>query len=256
MSPHAARHCASRRRCCRTVVPAFHGPWHFNSAFAQSKPIKVGLTCDASGQYAASGQDDLRGIRMALDEVNAAGRRARPQHRVGHRRYRNQSGDRHPRRPALRRRGMRIPHRRGPLRRRPCDHPDRRQIRRDLPQHQLLGAERGARELQPHQVRVGRQRHQFRQGRGHQRHQHVRDALSAADQRLRMGQAGLRRDAHAGAGARRPHRRRSAGTLQHARFRPLPAQASASSSPMSSPPRSAASTSRRCASRSSRPSST
>ena len=55
------------------IVPAFHGPWHFNRAFAQSKPIKVGLTCDASGQYAASGQDDLRGIRMALDEVNARG---------------------------------------------------------------------------------------------------------------------------------------------------------------------------------------
>ena len=55
------------------IVPAFHGPWHFNRAFAQNKPIKVGLTCDASGQYAASGQDDLRGIRMALDEVNARG---------------------------------------------------------------------------------------------------------------------------------------------------------------------------------------
>jgi branched-chain amino acid transport system substrate-binding protein len=55
------------------TMPVVHGPWRFNSAFAQNKPIKVGLTCDASGQYAASGRDDLRGIRMAIDEVNARG---------------------------------------------------------------------------------------------------------------------------------------------------------------------------------------
>src|SRR5215510_871018 len=53
--------------------PVFHGPWRFNTAFAQAKPIKLGLTCDASGQYAASGQDDLRGIRLAIDETNAKG---------------------------------------------------------------------------------------------------------------------------------------------------------------------------------------
>jgi branched-chain amino acid transport system substrate-binding protein len=39
------------------IAPAFHGRWRLNRAFAQSKPIKVGLTCDASGQYAASGQE-------------------------------------------------------------------------------------------------------------------------------------------------------------------------------------------------------
>jgi branched-chain amino acid transport system substrate-binding protein len=55
------------------VTPAFHGPWRHNVALAQNKPIRVGLTCDASGQYAASGQDDLRGIRLALDEINARG---------------------------------------------------------------------------------------------------------------------------------------------------------------------------------------
>ncbi len=51
----------------------FFGPWHFNKARAQDRPIRIGLTCDASGQYADSGKDDLRGIRMAIDECNAAG---------------------------------------------------------------------------------------------------------------------------------------------------------------------------------------
>jgi branched-chain amino acid transport system substrate-binding protein len=52
---------------------ALHGPWKHNTALAQSKPIKLGLTCDASGQFGNSGQDDLRGMRMAIDEYNAKG---------------------------------------------------------------------------------------------------------------------------------------------------------------------------------------
>src|ERR671916_604782 len=52
---------------------SFFGPWSHNRAFAQSKPLKLGLTCDASGQYGNSGQDDLRGIRIAIDEFNAKG---------------------------------------------------------------------------------------------------------------------------------------------------------------------------------------
>jgi branched-chain amino acid transport system substrate-binding protein len=51
----------------------FYGPWQHNRAFAQAKPIKLGLTCDASGQFGDSGQDDLRGIRMAIAEFNAKG---------------------------------------------------------------------------------------------------------------------------------------------------------------------------------------
>ncbi len=53
---------------------SFFGPWKEN-AWAQgaAKPIKLGLTCDASGQYGNSGQDDMRGIVMAIDEVNAKG---------------------------------------------------------------------------------------------------------------------------------------------------------------------------------------
>jgi branched-chain amino acid transport system substrate-binding protein len=57
------------------ATTAFFGPWKHNRVLAQGakKPIKLGLTCDASGQYGASGQDDLRGIRMAIDEFNAKG---------------------------------------------------------------------------------------------------------------------------------------------------------------------------------------
>jgi len=51
------------------------GPWQHNRVWAQGvkKPIKLGLTCDASGQYGNSGQDDMRGIRLAIDEYNAKG---------------------------------------------------------------------------------------------------------------------------------------------------------------------------------------
>src|SRR5687767_15333933 len=52
---------------------SFFGPFQHNRAYAQAKPIKLGLTCDASGQYGASGQDDLRGIRIAIEEFNAKG---------------------------------------------------------------------------------------------------------------------------------------------------------------------------------------
>src|SRR6187401_1763221 len=54
---------------------AFYGPWQHNRVWAQGakKPIKLGLTCDASGQYGNSGQDDALGIRLAVDEFNAKG---------------------------------------------------------------------------------------------------------------------------------------------------------------------------------------
>jgi branched-chain amino acid transport system substrate-binding protein len=66
----------------RTVVKgglvasaAFFGPWQHNRVLAQGakKPIKIGLTCDASGQYGNSGQDDLRGMQMAIGEFNTKG---------------------------------------------------------------------------------------------------------------------------------------------------------------------------------------
>ena len=40
-------------------------------ASAQDKPIKIGLTHDASGQFANSGQSEKRGTIMAIDEFNA-----------------------------------------------------------------------------------------------------------------------------------------------------------------------------------------
>jgi len=55
------------------AAPAFYGPWRVNAAFAQAKPIRIGLTCDSSGQYGAGGQDELNGIRLAIDEFNGRG---------------------------------------------------------------------------------------------------------------------------------------------------------------------------------------
>jgi branched-chain amino acid transport system substrate-binding protein len=52
---------------------SFSGPWRFNRAYAADKPIKIGITSDASGQYANSGASDRRGMLMAIDEFNANG---------------------------------------------------------------------------------------------------------------------------------------------------------------------------------------
>ena len=56
-------------------VAAFAGPWKHNRAYAQAsdKPIRIGITSDASGQYANSGASDRRGMLMAIDEANAKG---------------------------------------------------------------------------------------------------------------------------------------------------------------------------------------
>lgn len=53
----------------------FMGPWTHNRVYAQSsaKPIIIGTTTDASGQYANSGASERRGILMAIAEVNARG---------------------------------------------------------------------------------------------------------------------------------------------------------------------------------------
>jgi branched-chain amino acid transport system substrate-binding protein len=76
-----ARNHFSRRRFVRMSAMAtalaglgsFYGPWRHNHAYAQGKPIKLGLTNDASGQFGNSGRDDHRAIRMAIDEQNAKG---------------------------------------------------------------------------------------------------------------------------------------------------------------------------------------
>lgn len=54
---------------------AFFGPWKHNKVYAAAsdKPIKIGITSDASGQYANSGASDRRGMQMAIAEFNAKG---------------------------------------------------------------------------------------------------------------------------------------------------------------------------------------
>jgi len=70
----------SRRRLIGAAATAatcgFFGPWRFHHAWAQArtkKPLMLGLSTDDTGQYAASGQDEQRGMRMAIAEANARG---------------------------------------------------------------------------------------------------------------------------------------------------------------------------------------
>ena len=55
---------------------AFYGPWKVNRAWAQAgqkKPLTLGLTMDASGQYGASGQMERLGAMLAIREFNEKG---------------------------------------------------------------------------------------------------------------------------------------------------------------------------------------
>jgi len=53
---------------------AFFGPWKHNRVWAAGqKPILIGLTHDASGQFANSGQAEKRGTILAIEEANARG---------------------------------------------------------------------------------------------------------------------------------------------------------------------------------------
>jgi branched-chain amino acid transport system substrate-binding protein len=54
------------------VGVGFVGPWRWASAQAK-KPILIGLTCDATGTFADSGQADRRGMILAIEEFNAKG---------------------------------------------------------------------------------------------------------------------------------------------------------------------------------------
>jgi branched-chain amino acid transport system substrate-binding protein len=58
-----------------TAGAGFFGPWAHTHVYAQKtdKPILIGLTHDASGQFANSGQDEQRGTVMAIEEINAKG---------------------------------------------------------------------------------------------------------------------------------------------------------------------------------------
>lgn len=70
----------SRRQLLKNTAAAgavgtFFGPWKHNRVYAAAsdKPIKIGITSDASGQYANSGASDRRGMQMAIAEYNAKG---------------------------------------------------------------------------------------------------------------------------------------------------------------------------------------
>lgn len=70
----------NRRRLLTTAAAAggvatFAGPWKHNRVWAagHEKPIKIGFTSDASGQYANSGASDRRGMAMAIAEYNETG---------------------------------------------------------------------------------------------------------------------------------------------------------------------------------------
>ena len=58
-----------------SAVSLFAGPWKHNRVWAQgaAKPLRIGITSDASGQYANSGASDKRGMMMAIAEANERG---------------------------------------------------------------------------------------------------------------------------------------------------------------------------------------
>lgn len=68
-----------RRQLIRGVGAATlgcFGPWSVHRAWAQArnkKPLLIGLSTDDTGQYGLSGQDEQRGILMAIAEVNERG---------------------------------------------------------------------------------------------------------------------------------------------------------------------------------------
>jgi len=68
----------NRRRLLQMLAAgsAFYGPWTVNrvwSQAAQKKPLVIGLTMDASGQYGASGTDERLGAMLAIREFNDKG---------------------------------------------------------------------------------------------------------------------------------------------------------------------------------------
>jgi len=77
----AARH-ISRRSFLSTVGlgaagagVVFYGPWKHNHVYAAKadKPLLIGFTTDASGQYGNSGESERRGMLMAIAEFNKKG---------------------------------------------------------------------------------------------------------------------------------------------------------------------------------------
>ncbi|EYC51297.1 ABC transporter substrate-binding protein [Hylemonella gracilis str. Niagara R] len=80
-TPHVSSNPQRRRFLAASAASAagiggFFGPWAHNRVWAQSaqaKPLVIGLTMDASGQYAASGGMERLGAMMAIREFNDKG---------------------------------------------------------------------------------------------------------------------------------------------------------------------------------------
>ena len=81
-SPFTPSASEARRRLLRAGLAGvagtagFFGPWKVHHAWAQSaqsRPLVIGLTMDASGQYAASGGEERLGAMMAIKEFNDKG---------------------------------------------------------------------------------------------------------------------------------------------------------------------------------------
>ena len=80
--PAAPAETSTKRRSLLTAIAAgtgaatFFGPWKVNHVWAQAaarKPLVIGLTMDASGQYGASGGEERLGATMAIKEFNDKG---------------------------------------------------------------------------------------------------------------------------------------------------------------------------------------
>lgn len=75
--PDAGRRKLLKAGAVAAAAPAtFFGPWAHHRAWAQAatpKPLVIGLTMDASGQYGASGGEERLGAMMAIKEFNDKG---------------------------------------------------------------------------------------------------------------------------------------------------------------------------------------
>ena len=205
-----------------TGAAAFFGPWKVNHVWAQSaqrKPLVIGLTMDASGQYGASGGEERLGAMMAIKEFNdkggVLGRRIEALHMDTETT------------PAT---GSRVAE---------------RMITRNEAAFLIGGLHSGVanaisqvaqkygcvyfntnsssptesgKDCHRDEVRVGRQRHELRARDREERDQDQRPQLGAADQRLRVGAQHVEGDAHARRGQRREDHRRADGPAEHARL--------------------------------------
>ena len=75
-APDAKRRSMLGAAAAATGIATFFGPWKTHHAWAQSaqkKPLIIGLTMDASGQYGASGGEERLGATMAIKEFNDKG---------------------------------------------------------------------------------------------------------------------------------------------------------------------------------------